>query len=146
MSARLKEAVASVISDAATVEKVLHAIEFDLPEIARGYGYESTVDQRYGERVWPLPELLMIPWILQTALFDTDVLVYCTSTQEARGMLDALVSHSQKQYGQHIVRKAYRAAGNCEVQFINDYRVVFAVPSRGSHGYGRKWLRVRAIR
>ncbi|WIC88960.1 hypothetical protein SEA_SHAGRAT_93 [Rhodococcus phage Shagrat] len=144
MSERLKEAVSSVISDAATAEKVRHAIEFDLPEIARDYGYTSTVDRMY-RRVWPLPELLMIPWILQTALFDKNVLVYCDSMQEARGMLDAMISHSQKQYGQHIVRSVRRNHAGGEIEFINEFRIVFAVPSRSSD-YGLDWLRVRAIR
>ena len=129
-----------------TSAKIAEAVEDNLADIAHGYGYVSTVDQRYGNRVWPLPELHMIPWILQSALFDKNVLVYCQTTQEARGLLDGLASHAQKQYGQHIIRKMRRVAGDGEIEFINEARVVFAVPSRGSHGYGADWLRVRGIR
>ena len=136
---RLGYAKANLLSD------VVDLVDANFDEIARGYGYESTID-RMCRRVWPLPELLMIPWILQTALFDKNVLVYCDSMQEARGMLDAMFSHASKQYGEHIVRSIRRNQAGGEIEFINEFRIVFAVPSRSS-GYGEnEWLRVRAIR
>lgn len=145
MGRRLEDVVRLAYAKANLLSDVVEAVESELPEIAGGYGYVTTVD-RMCRRVWPLPELLMIPWILQTALFDKNVLVYCDSMQEARGMLDAMFSHASKQYGEHIVRSIRRNQAGGEIEFINEFRIVFAVPSRSS-GYGEnEWLRVRAIR
>lgn len=141
---RLEELVRLGYAKANLLSDVVDLVDANFDEIARGYGYESTID-RMARRVWPLPELLMIPWILQTALFDKNVLVYCDSIQEARGMLDAMIAHSSKQYGRHIVKSVRRNQAGGEIEFINEFRIVFAVPSRSSD-YGMNWLRVRGIR
>lgn len=142
---RLDELVRLGYAKANQLSDVVDLVDANFDEIARGYGYESTID-RMCNRVWPLPELLMIPWILQTALFDKNVLVYCTSIQEARGMLDAMIAHASKQYGRHIVRSARRDHAGGEVEFINEFRIVFAVPSRSSNYGPNGWVRVRGIR
>lgn len=142
---RLDELVRLGYAKANQLSDVVDLVDANFDEIARGYGYESTID-RMCNRVWPLPELLMIPWILQTALFDKNVLVYCTSIQEARGMLDAMIAHASKQYGRHIVRSVRRDHAGGEVEFINEFRIVFAVPSRSSNYGPNGWVRVRGIR
>ena len=142
---RLEELVRLGYAKANQLSDVVDLVDANFDEIARGYGYESTID-RMCNRVWPLPELLMIPWILQTALFDKNVLVYCTSIQEARGMLDAMIAHASKQYGRHIVRSVRRNHAGGEVEFINEFRIVFAVPSRSSNYGPNGWVRVRGIR
>jgi len=145
MNTRLKEVVTGALDLWGTASKIAEAVDANFDDIARGYGYESTID-RMCNRVWPLPELLMIPWILQTALFDKNVLVYCDSIQEARGMLDAMIAHASKQYGKHIVRSVRRNQAGGEVEFINEFRIVFAVPSRSSNYGPNGWVRVRGIR